>query len=106
MEEAMRVRIFTLIMLILFLFAGFIYAEVIQVTMQEPLQGEPVMMRGKVENVDQNKVYVKILSEVHRGDTFDITVANDFNANIGDIKTFLYDGKGHIKFIEGKGGLK
>jgi len=102
----MRLKTFTFIILILFLFAGFVFAEAIQVTSQEPLQGEPVMMRGKVEKVEQNKVYVKILSEVNRGVIFEIAVSDDLIANNDDFKSFLYDGKGHVKFIEGKGGLK
>jgi len=102
----MRVKIFTFIILVLFLFGGLAFAEVVQVASQEPLQGEPVMMRGRVEKVEQNKVYMKILSEVNRGDTFEIVVSDDFIANNDGFKSFLYDGKGHVKFIEGKGGLK
>ena len=90
----------------LFLLTGFVFAEVVQVTSQKSLQGEPVMMRGRVEKVEQNKIYVKILSEVNRGDTFEIIVSDDFIANKNDFKNFLYDGKGHVKFIEGKGGLR
>ena len=102
----MRVKIFTFIILVLFLFSGFTFAEVVQVTSQESLQGEPVMMRGRVVKIEQNMIYVEILSEVNRGDTFEIIVSDDFFANKNDFKSFLYDGKGHVKFIEGKGDLR